>query len=265
MARRILWINPVGTPIFDREIETLLREEALPDTTVEARSLPYGPHHLEYLSYDAFVLPLVLDLIRQAEAEGFDAAIVGCFYDPGVREAREVAERIAVAFPCESCVLLASTLGERFSVIVGREKWIPAMRENVGRYGMAHKLASFRSVGLGVHDFQRDPAETERRLLEAAQRAVADDGAEVIVLGCTIEYGFFRRLQARLGVPVLDAVVTPFKVAELFAELKLRCGWLPSKVGGFQSPPRDEVDAWVLPHLPGREGARVGAEGSSGG
>lgn len=247
IARRILWINPVGTSIWDREIETMLQREALPGTHVEARSLTRGPHHLEYLSYDAQVLPDVLDLIRRAEAEGFDAAVVGCFYDPGVREAREVAEGIAVAFPCESCVTLAATLGDRFSIVVGRNKWIPAMRETVWRYGMERRLASFRAVELGVHDFQRDPPETERRLLQAARAAIAEDGAEVIILGCTIEFGFFRRLQAELGVPVLDATVTPFKVAELLADLKQRFGWLPSKVGGYQSPPQHEVEAWVFP------------------
>ncbi|MDR5684450.1 MAG: aspartate/glutamate racemase family protein [Armatimonadota bacterium] len=247
MTRRILWINPVGTPMWDQEIASLLQQEAMPGTYVEARSLPRGPHHLEYLSYDAQVVPDVLHTIRQAEREGFDAAVVGCFYDPGVREAREVAERIAVAFPCESCVMLAATLGDRFSVIVGREKWIPAMRENVWRYGMERRLASFRAVGLGVHDFQRDPPETERRLLASARAAVDQDGAEVIILGCTIEFGFFRSLQSQLGVPVLDATVTPFKVAELLAELKQRFGWLPSKVGGFESPPPHEVESWILP------------------
>jgi len=85
MGRKILWINPVGTPVFDGEMLRLFEAERLPDTEVEVRSLERGPHHLEYHYYGALVLPDTLHLIKEAEREGFDAVVVGCFYDPGLR------------------------------------------------------------------------------------------------------------------------------------------------------------------------------------
>jgi allantoin racemase len=246
MSRKILWINPVGTNGFDQMMLNLFNQEKMPDTQVEVRSLKRGPHHLEYHYYSTLVLPDTLHMLRQAEQEGFDAAVVGCFYDPGLKECREVVEKMPVIFPAEACSYLAATMADKFSILVGRRKWIPAMRESIERYGLSHKLASFRELNMGVYDFQKDPKETERRMLEQAKAAVEEDGAEAIILGCTIEFGFFRVLQKEIGVPVLDATITSLKFAELKAELKQRYDWGSSKYGGFESPPASEIAAWGL-------------------
>jgi allantoin racemase len=242
---RVLWINPLGTDVFDEPIAEELERVKRADTDVEVRSLGRGPHHLEYASYEAAAVPEILATLVQAEREGFDAAVIGCFYDTGLRPAREVTSRMAVAAPCESAVHIASTLGDSFSVVVGRRKWVPEMRDNVIRYGHRDRLASFKVLELGVHDFQNDPSETHRRIAAAGREAVERDDAEVIVLGCTAEFGFFEQLQQELGVPVIDATVAPFKYAELLGDVA-RLGWRTSKVGGYAAPPDAELDTFGL-------------------
>jgi allantoin racemase len=242
---RVLWINPLGTDVFDDPIREELERVKRPDTEVEVRSFERGPHHLEYAAYEAEVVPDILAAVVQAEREGFDAAVIGCFYDTGLRPAREVARRIAVAAPCESACHLAATLGDSFSVVVGRRKWVPEMRDNIRRYGFGDRLASFKVLELGVHDFQADPELTHARIAEACREAVADDGAEVVALGCTAEFGFYTHVQDELGVPVLDATVAPFKTAELLGELTA-LGWRSSPVGGYAPPPQAELEAFGL-------------------
>jgi len=119
------------------------------------------------------------------------------------------------------------------------------MRDRVRKYGFGDHLASFQTADLGVLDFQADPETTQRRLREAATAAVEEDDAEVVILGCTAEYGFFEDLQDDLGVPVLDAVTAPFKYAELLAELA-DFGWTHSKAGGYESPPVSEIAEWGI-------------------
>jgi allantoin racemase len=242
---RVLWINPIGTDVFDEPIRDELERVKRPDTEVDVRSLGRGPHHLEYSCYEAAAVPGILALVAEAEVEGFDAAVIGCFYDTALRPARELTSRMAVAAPCESAVHIAATLGDTFSVVVGRRKWIPEMRDNVRRYGFGERLASFKVLELGVHDFQADPHETHRRIEAAGREAVDADGAEVLVLGCTAEFGFFEQLQGELGVPVIDATVAPFKYAELLGDLAA-LGWRPSKVGGYAAPPLSELEAFGL-------------------
>ncbi|MCL7453486.1 MAG: aspartate/glutamate racemase family protein [Anaerolineae bacterium] len=245
MVSKILYIDPVGIELVQEGLQVLL-DVKQPATEVKMVSLPRGPHHLEYRYYEALVLTDILQLVREAERQAFDAAVIGCFYDVGLQQAREVAERMAVVAPCEAATRIAATLGDKFSIIVGRRKWIPEMMENVVRYGMKDRLASFKSVELGVLDFHRDQAETARRLRQAGREAIEQDGAEVLILGCTATYGFYRELQAELGVPVLDPMVAAFKTAEFAADLVTRLSWSHSKIAAYESPPPAELEAWRL-------------------
>jgi allantoin racemase len=251
-SRRLLWINPVGTDAYDLPIGQTLRDEARADTLIDVASLPdVAPQHLEYNAYEMVVARSLMGTIRWGEEQGYDAAVIGCFYDPGLRGARELASRMAVTAPAEACLHLATTLGERVSVLVGRRKWIPEMHENVVRYGFQDRLASFRVLGMTVDEFQAEPARTEERILSEARAAVEEDGADAIVLGCTIEFGFYRRVQQEIGVPVIDAIVAPLRYAEFLSDLQAH-GWGHSKQVGYEGPPQSEVEAWVpivTPHL----------------
>jgi allantoin racemase len=114
------------------------------------------------------------------------------------------------------------------------------------RYGFREHLASFKSVGLGVLEFQAAPAETAKRIIAAASEAVEQDMAEVIILGCTMEFGFHQELQNRLGVPVVDAMLAPLKYTEFLVEVKQRLGWSVSKAVEYRTPPLNEIKEWDL-------------------
>ena len=121
----ILWINPVGTDAFDADVARILNLARLDGTQVDVVSLPAGrPQHLEYHAYEGLVVGDIVRLTRQA-ANSYDAVVIGCFYDVGLREAREVSGRAVVTAPCQSATAIASNLGNTFSVLVGRRKWIP--------------------------------------------------------------------------------------------------------------------------------------------
>jgi allantoin racemase len=243
---RILWINPVGTDVFDADTLKILNVAKQDGTQVDVVSLPADrPKHLEYHAYEGLVVGDIVRLTRQA-ADSYGAIVIGCFYDVGLREAREVSGRSIVTAPCQSATAIASNLGNTFSVLVGRRKWIPKMRENVHMYGHGHRLVSMRPLGLSVHDFQADHDRTCDRLLTEGRKAVQEDGAEVIILGCTAEYGFYEKMQDELGVPVIDAILAPFKYAEFLVDLAGRFNWRPSRMWGSEAPPDAELTTWNL-------------------
>ncbi|OLN26629.1 aspartate/glutamate racemase family protein [Desulfosporosinus metallidurans] len=244
--KKILWINPVGTDTYDAPIQEYLDTAKDSETIIDVVSLSRGPLHLEYSYYEALVLLDTLNKVKSAEKEGYDAAVIGCFYDPGLMEAREILDKMVVTAPAEASMHIAATMGHKFSIIVGRNKWIPQMMENVVNCGLKDKFASFKSVGLGVYDFHKDEKLTERLLKEAAKEAVEKDGAEVIILGCTIQFGFYKELQKYLGVPVIDAVLAPLKWAEFLVELQGKFAWSHSKIGGYETPPKSEIESWGL-------------------
>jgi len=192
------------------------------------------------------IIPDLLNLIRKLEDNNYDACIIGCFYDPGLYAAREIAKRIVVTAPAESSFNLATLLGYKFSVMVGREKHIPRMMENIEYYGYKDRLASFKSLNFSVLDFHTDESKTMDVLKQKAKEAVEVDGAEVIILGCTMQVGFYEELQEYLNIPVIDPVIAAFKYAGYLVEMRDRFDWKTSRVKTFEAPPGSEITEWDL-------------------
>lgn len=247
MLKRILYIKPSAYATMNVKIKNYLTKYKDEDTEVNVISMPRGPKHLEYLYYQNIASHEILKSIKVAEKNGYDAAVIGCFDDPVLYTAREICETMFVTGPGESAMKIATTLGERFSIIVGRDKWISQINENVCKYGFANKLASFRSLGLGVLELQQDPVFTAQRMREEIQKAIKDDKAEVILLGCTMEFGFFEELQEEFNIPIIDVMLAGFKYAEFLVSLKQRMNWFTSKISTFASPPSEEIRQWNIP------------------
>jgi len=244
LEKRILFISPVREDDHG-EIASLNQAKGK-ETILEYRSLGTGPSHLQYAYYAALILKDLLEMIKRAEKEGFDAVAMSCFLDPGLDEGREITEKIIIAGPGEASTHIASTMGDKFSVLVTERNCIPRMAANVARYGLQEKVASFKAVEVGVLDLQKDRDSVLQKIKEAGKEAIENDGAEVIILGCTSAYGYYEQLQHDLGVPVIDAGIAALKFAEFLAELKKQFGWSHSKIGGYQSPPKEEILEWGL-------------------
>ena len=239
MPTKIMFITPVGTAAFDEHISSILDRVRRNDVQPTVVHLAKGPTHLEYHSYEPLVTHDMLNEIRRAEAEKFHAVVIGCFYDPGLREARELV-RIPVIGPAESTMLVACTLGHKFSILVGRRKWIPKMESNARLYGLKDRLASIRPLEIRVTEMLAQQKKLKESTAREARAAVEEDGAEVIVMGCTAESGFADELSKALGVPLLDPVVTSWKFAEMQADMHSMLGISHSKAYGYETPPKEE-------------------------
>ena len=253
-GKRILFLKVVAYDTMNEAIKKYLNEYKDRNTELEVRSLAVGPKHLEYQFYQAVAGAGILKEVLKAEKDGFDAVVTSCFDDPFLYPAREISKDIIVTAPGESSMHLASVLGSRFSVIVGRDKWIPQMRENVYKYGFGEKLASFRSLGLGVLDFHRDEELTLKKMKEEIRKAIEEDRAEVIILGCSMQFGFYRELQKEFEVPVIDSMIAGLKQAEYLLELKEKTGWGFSRRGLYERPPEKEMEDWKFEEDFGLEG-----------
>ena len=244
---RIMYLSPVAHRAgHDELFAEMARDYKLEGTEVHVTSLPDDVgnfSHIEFRSYEGMVTAGIIRAARQAAQEGFDALAIGCFYDTGLAEAREVSGEMMVTAPCAASCEIAASLCNRFGVIVGRRKWVDQMQATVHAHGHRDRLAGFYHVELGVTEFQEDHARTERMLIDAGRRAVEEDYAEALILGCTMEVGFFAELERKLGVPVVDPSIAALKRAEYGALLKRDCGWRPSRRWSCEAPPEAEIAA----------------------
>jgi allantoin racemase len=115
------------------------------------------------------------------------------------------------------------------------------MTDNVILTGCERRLASMRSVEMGIPEVAADPELFFDRVIEESRRAVAEDGAEVVVLSEMTTPAFWERARSEVDFPIVDPGVACWKWAEMAADIYLRTGQSHSKVGGFESPPAVRV------------------------
>lgn len=173
-------------------------------------------------------LPYIIQEILKAAQEGYDAVIPNCFADPGVAETRAVVN-IPVVGPGQSALHIACMLGYRVGIIeVGvtpsaqlHGKGSNWARQLVKSHGLLDRVVSIKGIALAVEDL-RDAELTLDALYKASLKAIEEDGAEVLVLGCTGMMGYAEELQRKLDIPVVDPSVAALKMAEVLITTNLK-------------------------------------------
>lgn len=197
--------------------------------------------NLEWRAFEAKIWDPVTWLAYYAGTNGYDGYCIPCFHDTALKEAREVSGKAIVAAPCEASLKAITGLCNKFSIVIGVDKWENQMRDLIREYGDEKRLVSFTTIGLHVDDFQKNE-KTEKLIRRAVEEAL-DDGAEGIILGCTIEFGFYDALQKEYGIPVIDASFACYKDMENQAMNKVQFGWSPSRKGSMEPPSKERIDA----------------------
>ncbi len=254
MKRKILYLKCVAYSDLNDQMGNYLNLYKDENTEISVRNIEHGTSHLEYRFYQAVNQMEIMKNILQAEKDGFDGCVISCFDDPCLYEAREMCRNMVVTAPGEASMHLAATLGYNFSIVVGRKKWIPQMYDNVIKYGFEKKLKSFRCLDLGVLDFHKDEQKTTEKLKETVRQAIELDQAEVIILGCTMQFGFFEELQNEFDIPIIDPMIAAVKYAEYLIDIKEKAGWTFSRKGLYERPSDEEMSSWNLEEMHGLNG-----------
>jgi allantoin racemase len=165
-----------------------------------------------------------------------DGVVIACYGDPGLYAAREVSP-VPVVGIAEASMLMACTVAHRFSVVSVISRIRPLIEDVVARYGLTDRCASVRTTSLAVLDIERDPHAAEREIAAESQRAVAEDGAEAICLGCAGMGPLDRSVGEAVGVPVLDGVAAAVKMLEGV----LGYGLSTSRAAAFKRPEPKEL------------------------
>ena len=222
---KIRAVTPIITTVFGPMIIKEFERVARPDTEISNVFLAAGPASVESAYDEAIAAPDVVAKVREAEEDGMDAVIINCFGDPGLDAARELVS-IPVIGPCETSMHMAAMLGHKFSVITVLERLIPELELHAQKYGVGWKLASARSIDLPVLDLEKGREQFVDLMVERAAEAVEEDGAHVIVLGCTGLAGLDAQVKSGLSkagyeVPVIDPASIALKMAEALVDAKL--------------------------------------------
>jgi allantoin racemase len=183
-GRRIAFINPFGTDAYDAIIAETLGPLAMDDTELEIRNLIGAPENIDYFWPKHLLEVAVFEECMGLEDEGFDAIVVGCCYDPGVRVARELVD-IPVVGPLEAALNMVSYFGHRATVVTDHHKAVPYLEDLVRLYGQQN-VRNVRCIDWWVTEMIRSPAEVAADAARVSTAALQEDDADLVVLGCTI-------------------------------------------------------------------------------
>lgn len=223
---RICIIVPVGTDQYNARILSALDGVVPPDVQVDVRNLPSGHDCIEYrVDWLQNGYPTV-QLAKQLESEGYDGIWLSDFDMCGVEAAREVIDiPIIGGFPAAAFTALA--LSSRLSIVTILQSTLAMQRNHMQEYGLQDSFASIRAIDCPVNELDNLDKVTELAF-QAALKAVREDGAQSILLGCTGFVGVAERVAAKLEdalrmyVPVIDPNQAGFSMLMSLVRMRLR-------------------------------------------
>ena len=228
---RLLLVNPNISDSVSDLIRAEARRSASPDTEIEVLTAPFGVAYIE-TRFEALVGAYATAQVVAENVQRFDAVVVAAFGDPGLAGLRELLP-VPVTGMTEAALATAHLLGHRISIIAISQRIQAWYREVVESHGFGDRLASIRALDRPISAIGGVQEEHAQALKALAERAVAEDGAEVIILAGAPLAGLARSLHGQLPVPVVDGVSSAVRHAETLAALK------PGRAlrGSFALPP----------------------------
>jgi len=168
--------------------------------------------------------PIFHEAFRQAERAGYDAIVPLGMLDLGVDGGRSAVD-IPVVAPLQAVLHVAAQVGEHFGVVCYHPSAIPRHRAQTRAYGMESFIAGRRASGFYVQHIAANQDAMVESFLMAARALIEEDGADVIIpqgiTQCPVQMKP-QWLSAELGVPVVEGIGAPIRMAAMLASLGLR-------------------------------------------
>jgi allantoin racemase len=241
---KILVLNPNTSPSMTAEIAEAARAAAAARTEVICLAPRFGASAIDsaaesYLSAVG-VMDVAASLLAASDFD-YDAVVLAGFGEHG-RDA--LAEMLSVpVFDIAECAAhVAHLIGRRFSVVTTLARSIAPIEDRLMLAGLNAHCASVRACGLGTAEVDADPAGAVRAIVDEAARAVAEDGADVICLGCAGMAGVTAAISNKLGVPAVDGVAAAIALAQAVVGL----GLSTSKAGVYAPGPDNPRSHWPI-------------------
>lgn len=206
----ILIVDPIKT-----ELDITTKKyisKYFPKDNFSVLSLKEGPETIESFTDRTLACSKLLNYLHILK--NTEAIVINCFADPCLFELRENLS-VPVFGAGETTMHVAAMLGE-FSVIGPGDNIISWTKIQAREYGIFDKLVSVHRIKFSVNDVLEPSEKLYRATKEASFKAI-EEGADVIVLGCTGFMTIAERLREEIWekfqVPLLEPLLTTYSIA----------------------------------------------------
>ncbi len=244
---RIKVINPNTTETMTAAIAAAARAVAAPGTEIAAATSGSGAVSIEGHYDEAMSIVGLVDAIN--DDPDADAYVIACFGDPGLLAAREIARGPVIGI-AEAAMHAASFISTGFSIVTTLERTRVIAEHLVRNYGMEHHCRRVRATDIPVLELEKPGSNARALILSECEKAIREDKAGAIVLGCAGMADLNRYLAERLGVPIVDGVAAAVK----FAEALVGLGLSTSKRGDLAYPLHKAYKGSLAAYAPQQRG-----------
>jgi allantoin racemase len=214
-AFRVAIVNPNTTVAMTERVTAAAAPAARPDTVLVAVTPEDGVASVESHVDEVHAAVSVLREVERLEASGDerpDAYVIACFGDTGLPGAREAAHGPVVGMT-EAALTTATLIAHRFSVITMPKRTREQSDRVVRTLGLGHRC-TVRAVDEPVAEVENGSLHLLDVFVAEGRRAIEDDAAEAIVLGCAGLGDLVEPLRDALGIPVVEGVTAAVTQAE---------------------------------------------------
>jgi len=190
-------------------------------TVVDLISATQGPYSIENRVEEVYASSSYLSLIHKL-SDSYDAFVIGCFGDPGVRGARELTCKPVVG-PAEASLHVASQLADRIAIMSPLKSTVKLTMDIVEAYGFKDRVVVIEPVEVSVLEMARDYMKAVNMIADKIENVINKSDVEAVILGC-MSMGFAlidEALRDRVDIPIINPVKISLKMAEMFAYLGL--------------------------------------------
>ncbi|MFX0106986.1 MAG: aspartate/glutamate racemase family protein [Candidatus Hodarchaeota archaeon] len=175
----------------------------------------------EYMS----IGPMLEYMLDKRIEDSYNAVIIGCAGDPGLKPARELLD-IPIIGPAESSYLFACMISDRFSILSTLQAGVPSdsdWRVKMREMSLEPRLASVEFIELSVTDMWGKNAEKTANQIEKCVQSAVEKGAGSVVLGCmSMAFLLVDEIVHIKEAPIVNPLKTAIKTAETLVDLNAR-------------------------------------------
>ena len=159
-----------------------------------------------------------------AEEQGYDAVVPLGMLDLGIDGGRAQVD-IPVIAPFQASLHVAAQLGDRIGVVCYNKEGVMKTRVLASNYRLDSFVVGWRAGNFRLRDIQANKQQMIDDFLASARSLIEEDEADVIIPAGITQCPVQMRpewLCEQLGVPVVEGIGAPIRLAAMFAHLGLK-------------------------------------------
>tara|TARA_B100000676_G_scaffold305653_1_gene360302 strand:- start:723 stop:1394 length:672 start_codon:yes stop_codon:yes gene_type:complete len=214
----IVFVNPNSTQSMTDKIvlsaNTALngRRNVKGVTCFGAPSAIQGPSDAEKAK------PILFANLKEAEQADSKLAVIACFDDPFLLEARETISTPTIGIGW-AAFTMCSLYADKFGVITTVSEAVPVIEDNLKNYGLFDKCSFVHASNIPVLDFENKPEQTQVQMREIIQSLLQEYSIGSVALGCAGMAHLAKPFSKEFNMPVVDGVYAAALLGEGMLEM----------------------------------------------